>query len=85
MRDGFDTALSCDAIEALIDPSTASGTTIGTLIDRFTPEECANYFAAAGYDRVIDAGLSGTPARHAAVRFGVGIAAATRWINPNPL
>jgi transposase len=24
--------------------------TIGTLIDRFTPEECANYFAAAGYD-----------------------------------
>jgi transposase len=25
-------------------------TTIGSLIDRFTPEECANYFAAAGYD-----------------------------------
>jgi transposase len=24
--------------------------TIGALIDRFTPEECANYFAAAGYD-----------------------------------
>ena len=23
---------------------------IGNLIDRFTPEECANYFAAAGYD-----------------------------------
>jgi len=25
-------------------------TTIGSLIDRFTPQECANYFAAAGYD-----------------------------------
>jgi transposase len=25
-------------------------TTIGSLINRFTPEECANYFAAAGYD-----------------------------------
>ena len=25
-------------------------TTIGSLIDRFTPEECANYFAAAGYN-----------------------------------
>ena len=25
-------------------------TTIGSLIDRFTPEECVNYFAAAGYD-----------------------------------
>jgi transposase len=25
-------------------------TTIGNLIDRFTPAECANYFAAAGYD-----------------------------------
>ena len=25
-------------------------TTIGSLIDRFTPDECANYFAAAGYD-----------------------------------
>ena len=24
--------------------------TIGNLIDRFTPQECANYFAAAGYD-----------------------------------
>jgi hypothetical protein len=24
--------------------------TIGSLIDRFTPEECAHYFAAAGYD-----------------------------------
>ena len=23
--------------------------TIGSLIDRFTPEECANYFTAAGY------------------------------------
>ena len=23
---------------------------IGNLIDRFTPQECANYFAAAGYD-----------------------------------
>jgi transposase len=31
-------------------------------------------------DRVIDAGLSGTPARHAAVRFGVGIATAIRWV-----
>jgi transposase len=25
-------------------------TAIGRLIDTFTPEECANYFAAAGYD-----------------------------------
>ncbi len=25
-------------------------TTIGSLIDRFSPDECANYFAAAGYD-----------------------------------
>ena len=25
-------------------------TTIGSLIDRFTPGEYANYFAAAGYD-----------------------------------
>ena len=24
--------------------------TIGTLIDTFTPTECQNYFAAAGYD-----------------------------------
>jgi transposase len=24
--------------------------TIGSLIDRFTPKECANYFTAAGYD-----------------------------------
>jgi transposase len=24
--------------------------TIGDLIDRFTPDECANYFAAAGYE-----------------------------------
>lgn len=24
--------------------------TIGSLIDRFTPEECAHYFVAAGYD-----------------------------------
>ncbi len=24
--------------------------TIGSLINRFTPEECTNYFAAAGYD-----------------------------------
>ncbi len=31
-------------------------------------------------DRVIDAGLSGTPARHAAVRFGIGIATAIRWV-----
>ncbi len=23
---------------------------VGTLIDRFTPAECANYFAAAGYE-----------------------------------
>jgi transposase len=28
----------------------ASWTTIGSLIDSFTPDECANYFAAAGYD-----------------------------------
>jgi len=25
-------------------------TAIGRLIDAFTPQECANYFAAAGYD-----------------------------------
>jgi len=25
-------------------------TTVGTLIDRFEPTECANYFKAAGYD-----------------------------------
>ena len=25
-------------------------TAIGSLIDRFTPQECANYFKAAGYD-----------------------------------
>jgi transposase len=25
---------------------------IGKLIDRFTPQECANYFAAAGYDAI---------------------------------
>src|ERR1700693_3421364 len=31
-------------------------------------------------DRVIDAGLSGTPARHAAVGFGGGIATAIRWV-----
>jgi transposase len=24
--------------------------TIGTLLDQFSPQECANYFAAAGYD-----------------------------------
>ena len=31
-------------------------------------------------DRVIDATLSGTPARQAAARFGVGIATAMRWV-----
>jgi transposase len=31
-------------------------------------------------DRVIDAGLSGMPARHAAERFGVGIATAIVWV-----
>jgi transposase len=31
-------------------------------------------------DRVIDLALSGTPARHAAARFGVGIATAIRWV-----
>ena len=25
-------------------------TAIGRLVDVFTPQECANYFAAAGYD-----------------------------------
>jgi hypothetical protein len=25
---------------------------IGALLDAFTPKECANYFAAAGYDPV---------------------------------
>lgn len=29
---------------------TALWSTIGRLIDRFTPTECRNYFAAAGYD-----------------------------------
>ena len=31
-------------------PSKASGTTIGQLLDAFTPTDCANYFAACGYD-----------------------------------
>ena len=31
-------------------------------------------------DRVIDAALSGMPARHAAERFGVGIATAIVWV-----
>ena len=32
-------------------------------------------------DRVIDTALSeGTPARHAAARFGIGIATAIRWV-----
>jgi transposase len=31
-------------------------------------------------DRVIDAALSGTPARHAAARFGIGVATAIRWV-----
>ena len=31
-------------------------------------------------DRVIDAGLSGVPARQAAARFGVGIATAILWV-----
>jgi transposase len=31
-------------------------------------------------DRVIDAALSGTSARHAAARFGIGIATAIRWV-----
>jgi len=31
-------------------------------------------------DRVIDTALAGTPARHAAVRFGIGIATAIRWV-----
>jgi transposase len=31
-------------------------------------------------DRVIGAALSGTPARHAAARFGIGIATAIRWV-----
>ena len=31
-------------------------------------------------DRVIDAALSGTPARHAAERFGIGVATAIRWV-----
>ena len=26
-----------------------SGDRIGALLDRFTPDECANYFQAAGY------------------------------------
>jgi len=28
----------------------ARGNTIGRIVDTFTPDECANYFAAAGYD-----------------------------------
>ena len=31
-------------------PSKASGHAIGEVLDAFTPHECANYFAAAGYD-----------------------------------
>jgi len=31
-------------------------------------------------DRVIDAALAGMPARHAATRFGVGIATAIVWV-----
>ncbi len=31
-------------------------------------------------DRVIDAALAGTPARHAAARFGIGVATAIRWV-----
>lgn len=31
-------------------------------------------------DRVIDAALSGLPARHAAARFGVGVATAIVWV-----
>lgn len=27
---------------------------IGELIDQFTPQECANYFAAAGYDAICE-------------------------------
>jgi transposase len=40
-------ALLRAAAERTVD---ALWTTIGSLIDRFTPNECANYFAAAGYD-----------------------------------
>ena len=40
-------ALLRGAAERTVD---ALWTTIGSLIDRFTSEECANYFAAAGYD-----------------------------------
>jgi transposase len=40
-------ALLRAAAERTVD---ALWTTIGSLIHRFTPEECANYFAAAGYD-----------------------------------
>jgi transposase len=31
-------------------------------------------------DRVIETALSGTPARHSAARFGIGIATAIRWV-----
>jgi len=31
------------------EPSTDSRTTTGTLLDAFTPQECTNYFKAAGY------------------------------------
>jgi transposase len=31
-------------------------------------------------DRVIDVALAGTPARHAAARFGIGVATAIRWV-----
>jgi hypothetical protein len=40
-------ALLRGAAERTVD---ALWATIGSLIDRFTPEECANYFAAARYD-----------------------------------
>ena len=31
-------------------------------------------------DRVIDVALAGTPVRHAAARFGIGVATAIRWV-----
>jgi transposase len=40
-------ALLCKAAERTVE---GLWRTIGRLLDRFTPAECANYFAAAGYD-----------------------------------
>ena len=47
--------MDCAKLKALLRKAaelTVDGlwTTIGRLVDVFTPQECANYFAAAGYN-----------------------------------